>query len=127
MSTWQDYANCHGVDPEVFFPKPSNKAGLRLAKAYCALCKVKQQCEDFAIKTEADEGVYGGKTPNERLLYNIILKTMQSSSSHVSDTELLLPEPSLRSVQDISSPRIPKLETHLLTPRVAVQDVLVAS
>lgn len=56
---------CIGVaDPEVFFPHENGSAAA--AKAICASCAVQGECLDYAMKTEARWGVWGGKSAEDR-------------------------------------------------------------
>lgn len=60
---WQDYAECKGADPDVFFPRKGETA--KLARAICNVCKVKEICLEFSIDTESgtaqEFGVWGGE------------------------------------------------------------------
>mgnify|MGYP003561238565 CR=1 FL=1 len=40
--SWQDYANCLGVDPDLFFPERG--ASTREAKEVCRGCVVRDDC-----------------------------------------------------------------------------------
>lgn len=72
--TWQYDAACLGLvartgdDP--FFhpdtPRPPGKGSrVRQAKAFCAICKVKQECLRFALDNDCT-GIFGGTTERER-------------------------------------------------------------
>jgi hypothetical protein len=65
---WQDDAACVGVK-DIFFcdDKGSPKKRYEEAKAICGGCKVKGKCLKFANDNEFGYGVWGGKTPSERL------------------------------------------------------------
>lgn len=65
-SPWQDHAACLDADPEVFFPQESNTVGWALAKKWCRVCPVVEQCLSHALKTGTTDGVAGGMTPAER-------------------------------------------------------------
>ncbi|MBO4236839.1 transcription factor WhiB [Pseudonocardia alni] len=66
---WRAGAVCRDVDPELFFPTPTNGAALaaaeRQALAVCALCPVLADCRSWAI-AEQPHGVAGGLTEDER-------------------------------------------------------------
>lgn len=67
-TTWQDFARCHEVDPELFFMEPG-ESGYGQAKAICARCPVAPQCLEYALSIETRSlahGVYGGLAPEER-------------------------------------------------------------
>lgn len=57
---WRMSGNCWGIDPNIFFPERggSNK----LAKAICKDCSVRIACLDYAIKTNQQQGIWGGQT-----------------------------------------------------------------
>ena len=44
---WQDYANCLGVDPDLFFPERG--ASTREAKEVCRGCVVREDCLEYAL------------------------------------------------------------------------------
>jgi hypothetical protein len=54
---------CVGVDTEVFFSDSPND--IRLAKAICEGCPVKNMCLEWA-NAYAEFGIFGGLTPEER-------------------------------------------------------------
>ena len=66
--TWQRWAECRDLPPELFFPDNpliatrDNKA----ARAVCAVCPVRIQCGEYAIAEVIDHGIWGGMTPRER-------------------------------------------------------------
>jgi WhiB family redox-sensing transcriptional regulator len=68
---WMDDALCAQSDPSVFF---SEKIGgsLKLAKMVCQMCKVKNECLAYGMKGSNRYGVWGGKSPRERL--NLLAK-----------------------------------------------------
>ena len=43
---WQDFANCLGVDPDLFFPERG--ASTREAKEVCRGCVVRGDCLEYA-------------------------------------------------------------------------------
>ena len=45
--TWQDQANCLGVDPDLFFPERG--ASTREAKEVCRGCVVRAECLEYAL------------------------------------------------------------------------------
>lgn len=62
--SWQDYANCRGVDADLFFPERG--ASTRKAKAICAACEVRAQCLEYAITHGEKFGIWGGMSERER-------------------------------------------------------------
>ena len=63
-TTWQDYGNCLGVDPDLFFPERG--ASTREAKAVCANCTVRDECLEYALVNYEKHGIWGGKSERER-------------------------------------------------------------
>lgn len=62
--TWQDQANCLGVEPDLFFPERGEPT--KHAKAVCEGCVVKAECLEFALVNGEKHGIWGGKSERER-------------------------------------------------------------
>lgn len=56
---------CRDADAELFFPHPSDEAGIRAAKAVCDRCPLQRPCLAWALQ-RGDDGVWGGLSPAER-------------------------------------------------------------
>lgn len=67
--TWQERAACIGAPLDWFFP-PSTANGItdqyKLARELCARCPVVERCGQYAIDNHCRDGMFGGKTPQER-------------------------------------------------------------
>jgi len=66
---WRDGAACVVADPDLFFPISSggiSRVQERRAKAFCAICRVRQQCLAFALETQQVYGIWGGLGERER-------------------------------------------------------------
>jgi WhiB family redox-sensing transcriptional regulator len=61
---WQRYANCMGVDPDLFFPERG--ASTREAKEVCRGCVVREDCLEFALVNGEKFGIWGGLSERER-------------------------------------------------------------
>jgi WhiB family redox-sensing transcriptional regulator len=61
---WQQYANCLGVDPDLFFPERG--ASTREAKEVCRGCVVREDCLEYAITHSEKFGIWGGLSERER-------------------------------------------------------------
>src|SRR6476646_4963009 len=61
---WQDYANCLGVDPDLFFPERG--ASTREAKEVCRGCVVREDCLEYALANGEKFGIWGGMSERER-------------------------------------------------------------
>ena len=62
--TWHDFANCLGVDPDLFFPERG--ASTREAKEVCRGCEVRHDCLEFALQNGEKFGIWGGMSERER-------------------------------------------------------------
>ncbi len=61
---WQDFANCLGVDPDLFFPERG--ASTREAKECCKGCVVREDCLEYALANGEKFGIWGGLSERER-------------------------------------------------------------
>jgi WhiB family transcriptional regulator, redox-sensing transcriptional regulator len=61
---WQDFANCRGADPDLFFPERG--ASTRTAKQICRECGVQDACLEFAIVSSEKFGIWGAMSERER-------------------------------------------------------------
>ena len=62
--SWQNYANCLGVDPDLFFPERG--ASTREAKEVCRGCVVSEDCLEYALSNSEKFGIWGGMSERER-------------------------------------------------------------
>ena len=62
--SWQDFANCRGADPDLFFPERG--ASTRTAKGICRECTVRDECHEFAIVSSEKFGIWGQMSERER-------------------------------------------------------------
>ncbi|HEY9473452.1 MAG TPA: WhiB family transcriptional regulator [Mycobacteriales bacterium] len=67
---------CREADPELFFPVRSStstadeqkfQAKVSAAKATCGSCPVLAECLEWALTTGQRDGIWGAKTPEERV------------------------------------------------------------
>ena len=61
---WRARGVCQTVDPEVFFPAPSEPADEAIA--LCRACDVQGACLAWALEVGDCHGVWGATTPRER-------------------------------------------------------------
>lgn len=59
--SWQDSALCAQTDPEVFFPPQGGC--IAVPKRICAGCDVRAECEEYAVSTGQENGIWGGMSP----------------------------------------------------------------
>ena len=62
--TWHDFANCLGVDPDLFFPERG--ASTKEAKEVCRGCVVREDCLEYALQNGEKFGICGGMSERER-------------------------------------------------------------
>ncbi|WP_419926142.1 WhiB family transcriptional regulator [Candidatus Poriferisocius sp.] len=66
---WRCQAACRDTDPDLFFPVGSTGLALEQiesAKVVCQQCNSQTACLEFALATNQDSGVWGGKSEDER-------------------------------------------------------------
>ena len=66
---WRALSACRDTDPSLFFPVGTTGPALEqiaAAKAVCENCEVQDPCLRFALETNQDSGVWGGKSEEER-------------------------------------------------------------
>lgn len=66
---WRERAACRHTDAELFFPTGSTGLAddqIQAAKAVCRSCPVQDPCLRFALKTNQESGVWGGRDEDER-------------------------------------------------------------
>lgn len=56
---WQYEAECLGVGPKDFFPERGQS--LAVARKYCDVCQVSDQCQEFVRENGITHGVWGGR------------------------------------------------------------------
>lgn len=69
LPAWRAKAACLDEDPELFFPSGNTGSALvqvEQAKAVCRECPVITECLDWALDTGQHNGVWGGKSEDER-------------------------------------------------------------
>ena len=62
--SWQAFANCLGVDPDLFFPERG--ASTKEAKQVCQGCVVREDCLEYALANGEKFGIWGGMSERER-------------------------------------------------------------
>lgn len=64
--SWKAQANCAGMNPNDFFPKPHERRKVIDAKAVCAGCAVREKCLAWALDEGITHGVWGGTSERQR-------------------------------------------------------------
>ena len=62
---WMEDALCHEVDADLFYETRRGRHS-REAIQVCQLCRVKDECLEWAIAHDEHYGVWGGRTPMQR-------------------------------------------------------------
>ena len=93
--TWRVRGVCQSVDPEVFFPAPSEPADAALA--LCRTCDVQGACLAWALQVGDCHGVWGATTPRERRAMLVAWHSdeVQSQLTPASGRAVMLPTPRL--------------------------------
>lgn len=66
---WTSLAACKDAERELFYPpegKPLTAVQIRLSKAICGRCVVREECLSEALRLGDFVAVLGGTTPRER-------------------------------------------------------------
>ena len=95
--TWRVRGVCQSVDPEVFFPAPSEPADA--AVALCRTCEVQGPCLAWALEVGDCHGVWGATTPRERRAMLVAWQSeeVQRQLAEASSRPVMLPTPRIRS------------------------------
>jgi WhiB family transcriptional regulator, redox-sensing transcriptional regulator len=70
---WRTRGLCQSVDPETFFPAPSESA--EAAIALCRTCPVRGSCLAWALEAGDLHGVWGGTTARERRAMAVVWRS----------------------------------------------------
>ncbi len=89
-AAWRTKGRCRTVDPETFFPLPTEPADMALA--LCRSCPVQSECLRAALDAGDAEGVWGATTPRER---RAMLMAWRSWKCDTVESNPLSPSPSL--------------------------------
>lgn len=66
---WREHAACRLTDADLFFPAGSTGIAvdqIQAAKAVCRSCPVQDACLQFALESNQEAGIWGGKDEDER-------------------------------------------------------------
>ena len=74
--TWRQRALCRAANVELFYPPSGCTA--RTAKAWCAVCPVRESCLADALERRERHGVWGGLDEDERVA---VLRRMQRTAA----------------------------------------------
>ena len=57
---------CQETDPDLWF-RDGDKQTYRIARTFCNRCPVRVQCLEYAVSNQEPGGMWGGKSPAERV------------------------------------------------------------
>ena len=66
---WRQDASCRHTNVELYFPAGNTGVAvdqIEAAKAVCAACPVQSACLQFALESNQEAGIWGGKDEEER-------------------------------------------------------------
>lgn len=63
---WRELRNCRDIPTEVFYPERGDNLGMEAAKSICRKCVVREECAEFALQYDMEDGVFGGLSGNQR-------------------------------------------------------------
>lgn len=64
IEDWRERALCAQTDPDAFFPEKGGSA--QPAKRVCAVCPVRAECLEYALRRDERFGIWGGLSERER-------------------------------------------------------------
>jgi hypothetical protein len=86
---WRTRGVCQSVDPETFFPAPSEPADAAIA--LCRTCEVQGACLAWALDVGDCHGVWGGTTPRERRAMLVAWRTAGEGTGVASPVDPPMP------------------------------------
>ncbi len=81
--SWREDARCRGTDAMLFFPagRTGESIGaIAAAKAVCRSCAVQEPCLEYAVATNQETGIWGGRSEDERRVLRNARRTPHPSS-----------------------------------------------
>jgi hypothetical protein len=98
---WRTRGACQTVDPETFFPAPSEPADAAIA--LCRTCDVQGACLAWALEVGDCHGVWGATTPRERRAMLVAWRSETDETSPAEHNDVLekLPCLPLLSIQRV--------------------------
>ncbi len=94
-AAWRTRGACQTVDPETFFPAPSEPADT--AVALCRTCEVQGACLAWALEVGDCHGVWGATTPRERRAMLVAWRSENGTQNPAAETGMrileLIPKP----------------------------------
>ena len=73
-TSWVRKAACREKDTSMFFPGRGDSQSMNAARKVCADCPVIDDCLAYAIRTDQEFGVWGGKSIREREAMRAVIR-----------------------------------------------------
>jgi WhiB family transcriptional regulator, redox-sensing transcriptional regulator len=83
---WRTRGACQAVDPEMFFPAPSEPADAAIA--LCRTCDVQGPCLAWALEVGDCHGVWGATTPRERRAMLVAWRSEMHSATQADEPQV---------------------------------------
>lgn len=80
--SWRDSAKCRETNPSWFFPvgvTGDSEVQIRRVKEFCSACPVSLECLEFALRTNQEYGIWGGKDEEERRIIRRIRRVQRKA------------------------------------------------
>lgn len=81
--SWRSQARCRDLDPSWFFPvgvTGEAEIQIRRVKEFCSECPVSLECLEFALRTNQEYGIWGGKDEEERRIIRRIRRLQRRAA-----------------------------------------------
>lgn len=80
--SWLEYSACKNEDTETFFPTRGENAKVEKAKRICSTCQVQTDCLQYALRTEQEVGIWGGRSSRElRVMQSMIARERRKATA----------------------------------------------
>lgn len=119
--TWRVRGVCQSVDPEVFFPAPSEPADA--AVALCRTCEVQGACLAWALDVGDCHGVWGATTPRERRAMLVAWHSDEVQSQLIASSSAAEPTSRAGDARGARTPSRVARPVMLPTPRALVRQL----
>lgn len=80
---WYDDAACVGTPLEWWYPGRGQSALLEKGLSLCATCPVRENCFRTAYEAGDDDGVWGGSTGAQRLVWGVEMLSVDEAWEHL--------------------------------------------
>lgn len=126
---WRTRGVCQSVDPEMFFPAPSEPADA--AVELCRTCPVQGSCLAWALQVGDLHGVWGGTTARERRAMSVVWRGWRhepvgedGAVAATSVPETTVPQPATVSATAVGGPAVagsPAVSSAVPSPRTPTE------